>query len=193
VVLRSLGIRRVGGGQQTTAVGAQRHGCSHSLVHLPDPLARWYVSATRLQICREAGEIEEVDRNLAILGDNGLPFIRDIAYAGNDIVNHIAAANNLAPETVKKTLTGAEDAEQDQSVVFDSLEEACRQLINDVNETLRYYTVQAKSTVIEKIFVCGGFGKIKRFVEVLDKRLSAKAILWNPSPGYRAQSAGPID
>ena len=36
---------------------------------LPDPLARWYASATRLQICMETGDIEEVDRHLAILAD----------------------------------------------------------------------------------------------------------------------------
>jgi hypothetical protein len=37
-------------------------------------------------------------------------------------------------------------------------------LIVDVTETLRYYTAQEKSTVVEKVFVCGGFALVKRRV-----------------------------
>jgi len=34
---------------------------------VPDPLARWYASATRLQFCLEAGDLAEVDRHLDVL------------------------------------------------------------------------------------------------------------------------------
>jgi Tfp pilus assembly PilM family ATPase len=59
------------------------------------------------------------------------------------------------------------------------LEKYCRKLIVDVTETLRYYTAQEKSAVVEKIFVCG-FTPVKGFVELLDSRLPARTVLWNP-------------
>jgi Tfp pilus assembly PilM family ATPase len=52
-------------------------------------------------------------------------------------------------------------------------------LIVDVTETLRYYTAQEKSAIVEKIFVCG-FAAVKGFVELLDSHLPARTVLWNP-------------
>jgi class 3 adenylate cyclase/tetratricopeptide (TPR) repeat protein len=38
-----------------------------AVARLSDPLARWYASATRPQVCMEAGDLAEVDEHLAIL------------------------------------------------------------------------------------------------------------------------------
>jgi type IV pilus assembly protein PilM len=116
---------------------------------------------------------------LAIMGDNALPFIRDIAYAGGTIVKEIAAKKGVSMEAVKKTLLGRENPAGPEMGLGDSLEKACQKLIVDVNETLRYYTAQEKSAVIEKIFVCG-FALVKGFIELLDSRLPARTVLWNP-------------
>jgi len=118
--------------------------------------------------------------NLAIMGDNSLPFIRDMAYAGDDIVKQIATENNVSTETVGKILSGRENSGQPQLELGDSLVEACQKLIVDVTETLRYYAAQEKSAVVKKVFVCGGFALVKGFVELLDNQLPAKAVLWNP-------------
>ena len=118
--------------------------------------------------------------NLAIMGDNSSPFIRDIAYAGNEIVKKIAAENKLRPETVNGILSGCENSSKTQLEISGSLEKACRKLIVDVTETLRYYAAQEKSTVVKKIFVCGGFALVKGFVELLDNQLPATVVLWNP-------------
>jgi len=118
--------------------------------------------------------------NLAIMGDNSLPFIRDMAYAGNDIVKQIAAENNITTQTVRRVLCGQENSSADQLKIADSLVKACRKLIVDVTETLRYYAAQEKSAIVEKIFVCGGFALVKGFVELLNNQLPAEALLWNP-------------
>jgi len=116
---------------------------------------------------------------LAVTGENGLPFIRDIAYGSNDIVEQIATENNTSTERIRKILFGSENA-QGQSEIESTLGRACKQLIVDVTETLRYYTTQEKSTVVEKVFVCGRFALVKGFVELLNSSLSAEAVLWNP-------------
>lgn len=118
--------------------------------------------------------------NLAIVGENGLPFVRDIAYAGDDIVNQISSETGSPPDAVRKTLAGDDDSNQNKLQIDDALARACQKLVSDINKTLRYYTAQEKSAAVEQIFVCGGFALVKGFVETLDSRLSAKVLLWNP-------------
>lgn len=118
--------------------------------------------------------------NLAIMGDNNVPFVRDIAYAGDDIVKEVAGEKDISPEAVIKLLSGGDDSSSAGSELGDSLGKACAKLITDVTETLRYYSAQEKSAAVEKIFVCGGFALVKGFVELLDSKVAAKAELWNP-------------
>jgi len=115
---------------------------------------------------------------LAIMDNDGWPFIRDMTYAGNDIVAHIVAMSNMSTETVKGILSG--DSASDEAELNDSLEKACHKLIADVGETLRYYTAQSASANVEKLFVCGGFALTGGFVELLNRRLGVEVVLWNP-------------
>ena len=115
---------------------------------------------------------------LAIMDNDGWPFIRDMTYAGNDIVAQIAAMNDTSKETVRGILSG--DSVADEAGLSDSLEKACHKLITDVGETLRYYAAQSASSNVEKLFVCGGFALAGGFVELLNRRLGVEAVLWNP-------------
>lgn len=123
---------------------------------------------------------------LAIMGANALPFIRDIAYAGKTIVKEIADEKDISTEAVKKALFGPLGGAEIE--LGDSLEKACQKLIVDVTETLRYYTAQEKSAIVEKIFVCDGFARVKGFVELLDSCLPAKTVLWNPFDKMRCDA-----
>lgn len=115
---------------------------------------------------------------LAIMDNDGWPFIRDMTYAGNDIVSQIAVGNDTSTETVRGILSG--DSMADEAGLSDSLEKACHKLIADVGETLRYYTAQSASSNVEKLFVCGGFALAGGFVELLNRRLGVESVLWNP-------------
>jgi len=110
--------------------------------------------------------------------NNDLPFVRDVAYAGDDIVKRIAVENGVSTETIKAALCG--HAAVGQLELHDSLEKACEKLIADVTETLRYYAAKVQSAPIEKIFACGGFTLVKDFVPILSRRLPVEAVLWNP-------------
>lgn len=116
---------------------------------------------------------------LAIMGANALPFIRDIACAGKAIVKEIASEKRVSMEAAKRDLLDEENSKGSGMEPEGSLGKACRKLIVDVTETLRYYTAQEKSAVVEKIFVCG-FAAVEGFIDVLDSRLPAKTVLWNP-------------
>jgi type IV pilus assembly protein PilM len=115
---------------------------------------------------------------LAIMDDKGWPFIRDMTYAGDDILAQIAAENNTSVVTVRRVLSG--NSAEGEPGIHGSLEKACQKLIANVGETLRYYSAQSASSNVEKLFVCGGFALVRGFVELLNGRLGAEAVLWNP-------------
>jgi type IV pilus assembly protein PilM len=127
---------------------------------------------------------------LAIMGSNNLPFIRDIAYAGNDIIGRIADEKGLSSKAVTTALfDGHNTADSgDDLDLSENLAPTCRKLIVDVAETLRYYGTQEKTNAIDKIHVCGGFALAKGFVKLLDVRLPVRAVLWNPFEEDRCQA-----
>ncbi len=115
---------------------------------------------------------------LAVMGEDGRPFIRDMTYAGNDIIERIATDRTMAPETVREVLFG--DSGQEVSELGASLERGSEQLIAGVATTSRYYKTQAKSAAFDKLLVCGGFAPANGFVDMLNRRLAVEAVLWNP-------------
>jgi type IV pilus assembly protein PilM len=122
---------------------------------------------------------------LAIMGDNGWPFIRDMTYAGDDIIKQLATECDMSTKAVKGILSGGSPAggqgsPTPQTELCNSLKKACQKLIVDVAETLRYYMAQEKSALVDKMLVCGGFAPAKGFVELLNSQLPVEAVLWNP-------------
>lgn len=115
---------------------------------------------------------------LAIMSDEGWPFIRETARAGNYIIARLAEANNKSSKEVTEILFG--DSPNGGTNFSDGLEKACDEVIADVTETLRFYAANEKSRQITKVFVCGGFAPTGGFVELLSRRLGIEACLWNP-------------
>lgn len=116
--------------------------------------------------------------NLAILTDNGLPFVRDISYAGDDITDYIATEHNLSLQVVRSILNGSKD-QQDAKLLAVGLQSACTKLITEITETLRYYAIQEGKTV-NRMLVCGGFAQTEGFIGLLNTHLPVEVILWNP-------------
>lgn len=118
--------------------------------------------------------------NLAIIDDHGMPFIRDITNAGSNIISSMAKLLGQTPEQVKKQLFDSPDNGGDSERFRTVLEQACQELIRDVNGTLRYYNTRENSTKIEEVYLCGGFSLAQDFVEILNSHLSVDVLLWNP-------------
>jgi type IV pilus assembly protein PilM len=120
---------------------------------------------------------------LAIMDENGWPFIRDMNQAGDDILMQMATLNDTSTETVKGILFN--EVTSGELNLHDSLEKTCQKLIADITGTLRFYAAQAKSTDVDQLLVCGGFALAKGFIDLLNKRLGIKAVLWNPFDNKR--------
>ena len=123
---------------------------------------------------------------LAIMSEGGWPFVRDMIYVGDDIVKQIAAEKNIPVRAVRQILSG--NAETEQPELRDILERACKKLIVDVTETLRYYNTQRKAAPLEKIFVCGSFALADGFIEILKSQLPVETVLWTPFDKIRFET-----
>jgi Tfp pilus assembly PilM family ATPase len=115
---------------------------------------------------------------LAVEGDDGRPFVRNLNYAGDSIIEGIAAENEMTPDVVKKIFAG--DQKEIPASVQESFKRACDRLINEINKTVRYYAAQERSSDIQKILVCGGFGLFGELVNILESSLPMDIKLWNP-------------
>ena len=123
---------------------------------------------------------------LAVEGNNGLPFVRNLSYSGEDVIKLIAEQNSMTAEEVRRILAG-EDNDVPPSV-YDSLVEASLRLIGDIHKTIRFYSVQQDSFDIDRILVCGGFALFGRFMEFLNEHLPIRFELWNPFDKMKCHS-----
>jgi type IV pilus assembly protein PilM len=128
---------------------------------------------------------------LAIMDNNGWPFIRDMSQAGDDIIRQIATLNDTSTETVRGILFN--EVAAGELNLRDSLEKTCQKLIADITGTLRYYAAQAQSTDVDKLLVCGGFALAKGFLDLLNSQLGTEAVLWNPFDHMRIKTNGPCE
>lgn len=115
---------------------------------------------------------------LTIEGNNGWPFVRNLAYSGDEIIRQIADQNSMTAEDVRNILAG--ESKNIPLPVDESLAEASIGLLGDINKTIRYYGAQQDSFRIERLLVCGGFSLFGRIVELLNEHLPLKFELWNP-------------
>ncbi len=124
--------------------------------------------------------------NLAIVSDNGWPFVRDMISVGDDIAKKMAVENKLPVKTIKQVLSGS--SEMDKSQYRKSLEQASKKIVTDIIETLRYYDTQKRAEPLEKMYVCGDFALAEGFIEILNKQLPVETVLWNPFDKIRCDT-----
>ncbi len=115
---------------------------------------------------------------VAILSEEGRPFVRDMTYAGNAIIELIASENECSVEDVRRVLVGG--TAEELAPFRDSLRRACRKIADDVRSTSRFHKSQHNTGEFECVHVCGGFALVDGFVETLNEELPIEAKIWNP-------------
>jgi type IV pilus assembly protein PilM len=126
---------------------------------------------------------------LAIVDNDNIPFIRDIAYAGSDIIGNLAMKLGVESTVVQKYISGVGDLTGERLNTKDALPGACQKLIEDVSETLRYYSANEK-TLVDEIYLSGGFALVDGFVELLKNSFAANVQLWNPFESFPGSVPG---
>jgi type IV pilus assembly protein PilM len=118
--------------------------------------------------------------NLAILGTNRLPFIRDIAFGSGEIMKVAAQMNNIHMETMQRIIQGQAADIAKTIDVNQSLKAGCSKLVTNINETLRYYSAQEKAASVRHIYICGGFALTEGIESILSEQMKIKCSIWNP-------------
>jgi type IV pilus assembly protein PilM len=114
----------------------------------------------------------------AVEGADSRPFIRNLSYAGDSIIEGIAAENEMKPDAVNAMFAG--ETKEIPANIQESFVRACNRLINEINKTVRYYAAQERSSDIRKMLVCGGFALFGELVKILNDNLPMDVELWNP-------------
>ena len=113
---------------------------------------------------------------VAILGDDGLPFIRDLRHCGSDIIDNISKSCGISAEHVSREISeGTENSDFSADIA-----PACKELIRDINETFAYYSAHHGSDAIKHVYVCGGFSLLDDCVKVLTDSIDSDVSVWNP-------------
>lgn len=117
---------------------------------------------------------------VAILGENGIPFIRDLTYAGKNIRTTIQQQTGLADQEIRKALFNLEDPSAVPGDIQAALKIASKRNIADINETLRYYLTQHPSSELTGIYLTGGWALSRPFVDLLAGTLPVEVKVFNP-------------
>ncbi|RLC07927.1 MAG: hypothetical protein DRI24_24130 [Deltaproteobacteria bacterium] len=118
--------------------------------------------------------------NVVIYGLDGLPFVRDINIAGEQVIQGISQQTELSEDQIRQTLKQTQSPNQLDSNLLLAMNGAIGPLVNAINETLRFYSFQEKTSGVDRIFLCGGFALIDAFVEFLTDAISIPVTLLNP-------------
>jgi len=118
--------------------------------------------------------------NVIIYGVDGLPFVRDINIAGTHIIQEISRQTELSEDQIRQTFTQRQSPDQLDGNLLLALNNAIGPLVNAINETLRFYSFQEKTSGVDRILLCGGFALIDEFVEFLTDAVSTPVALLNP-------------
>jgi Tfp pilus assembly PilM family ATPase len=114
------------------------------------------------------------------MGNDSVPFVRDIPYASANIIGHIANEKGITAEKIREILFADIESVETEFVLGDCLEAACGQLITDIIGTIRHHRTHTNTEAVEKLHVCGGFATAKGFIDILNDKLPVETVLWNP-------------
>ena len=124
--------------------------------------------------------VGNVFTNLAIISDDGLPFVRDIPYAADAIINQVCKSTGSPRPTIAGALAGTDEARFALQNLAPAVQEACSTLANRVLETVRYHGTRQSGPPLDRILLCGGMAQATVVQEALAGLLGGKVELFNP-------------
>jgi type IV pilus assembly protein PilM len=170
-------------------VGRLRELCTRSQAHCTMVDVDGLALLNCLQACqaRQGGQtalvlnVGSTYTNLAILSDDDLPFVLDIAYAGQEIVNQLCQNTGADRKTVTAFLERTEEQKSPEpEALISGLARACTPLAERVKETARYHAARKPGLEMNKVLVCGGLAQAQPVVKVLGSLLERQVELWDP-------------
>lgn len=118
--------------------------------------------------------------NVAVVSDDGLPFVRDISFASDHVLTRISQIVEQPRPKVVAALEGGVEAEISKAKLQSAVRQACAGLADRVTETIRYYGTRKSGPAVDRVYLCGGFSQSGAVARALISLLPAKTELWDP-------------
>ena len=140
---------------------------------------------TELNLVDTDGTVAVIDigwtlTNVIIYGKDGLPFVRDLNNAGAQMIQRVSQELQISEDEVCRVLRGQENSGPMQNKILLAMNNAIRPLAMAVNETLRFYSFQEKTSEVEKIYLSGGMSLVDTFVEFLSDAMPVQTQILDP-------------
>ena len=116
--------------------------------------------------------------SMVIEGRSGWPFVRNLNYAAEEVIKHIAEEHSIKSDTIRKILL--DETKEIPPDIYRSLTKVTEEFVSDIEKTLLYYSTQENSFNIRKILICGGGSLYQGIIKLIDKMLGVETVLWNP-------------
>jgi type IV pilus assembly protein PilM len=126
---------------------------------------------------------------VTILGENGIPFIRDLTYAGKNILTSLHQQTGSEEREIRTALFSQDPAAQLPSALLGALRNAATRSIADINDTLRYFLTQNPGSELKRIYLTGGWALSRPFVELITQALPVPVEVFNPFQTLTIQAA----
>ncbi|MEJ5258628.1 MAG: pilus assembly protein PilM [Anaerohalosphaeraceae bacterium] len=124
---------------------------------------------------------------VTILGENGIPFIRDLTYAGSAVTASIRQQTGLDEEAIRQILFVQTDPLP--PTIAAALKQAAARCLNDISDTLRYYLTQNPDCQVKKLYLSGGWATSRPFAALLTETLALETEVFNPFRYLNVQAA----
>lgn len=118
--------------------------------------------------------------NLAVVGGERLPFVRNISYSGNEIVHTIANCCGLSESEVQSILFQGNTNHDKYSYVREIFLKRLSELVPEISDTLRYWQARERNCPVDHVLLCGDFAVFDGACEVFGDMLHQEVGLWNP-------------
>ena len=141
------------------------------------------------QTCRTLVHLGNRFITVTILGENSIPFIRDLTYAGSNIAASIQQQTGLNEGIIRQSLFGQEESVL--PAVATAMKTACARCLADITDTLRYYLAQNSGSEAKKVYLSGGWALSRPFTELLADGLGLEVEVFNPFHFLNIQAPPP--
>lgn len=118
--------------------------------------------------------------NLAIIRKEGLHFVRDIPFGGNDITRAVQKEKEITFDEAEDLKRNPSNWEKEGLDLLDILWKTSTRLIEGIHHSREYYTTRTSVRKMDRILLTGGSSNLPRLDEFISANLDIPVQRWNP-------------
>ena len=136
-------------------------------------------------------DIGAASTNVAIMGRQGAPCVRDLPYGSNQIIDDLVNQQGLSMDTVGPLFQPEGGGRDVTPELQRGLAASCARMMAEIGSSLRYYRATGAVAPFECIHLCGGLSLIDEVVSLIRHSLPVPVVRWDPFETIRITKEAP--